>query len=143
MTRMDRAELVDFTRRMGLAVVATLGPDCAPQAALVGIAATDAGELVFDTSRVSRKVANLQREARVAVVIGGWQDEVTVQCEGVADILDGSDLARCRPFYFDQYPDGRERAQDPDIVYVRVRPRWVRRADFRPQTFGFIEATFS
>jgi hypothetical protein len=45
---------------------------------------------------------------------------VTVQCEGVADILAGNDRARCQPFYFDQYPDGRDRAKDPDIVYVRV-----------------------
>lgn len=33
--------------------------------------------------------------------------------------------------------------EDPDIVYVRVRPRWVRCADFRPESFGFTEVTFS
>lgn len=140
---MNRDELIAFTRQIGLAVVATLGPDGAPQAALVGVAATDAGELVFDTSRGSRKVANLARNPQVAVVVGGWQDEVTVQCEGIADILHGDDLVRCQPFYFDQHPDGRERANDPDIVYVWVRPRWARRADFRPESFGFSETAFT
>jgi PPOX class probable F420-dependent enzyme len=143
MARMDRAELIAFTRQIGLAVVATIGPDGAPQAALVGVTATDVGELVFDTSRASRKTANIGRDPHVAVVIGGWHDEVTVQCEGVADILDGTDLARCQPFYFEQYPDGRERAKDPDIVHVRVRPQWLRRADFRPESFGSSEAIFS
>jgi Pyridoxamine 5''-phosphate oxidase. len=143
MAGMDRNELIAFTRQIGLAVVATAGPDGAPQAALVGVAATDEGELVFDTSRASRKVANLIRNARVALVIGGWQDEVTLQCEGVADILDGDELLRCRPFYFDQYPDGLERAKHPDIVYVRARPQWVRCADFRPESFGFSEAVLA
>lgn len=56
---MDRAQFVEFVRRRGLAVIATRGPDGAPQAALVGITATDRGELVFDTARQSRKCANL------------------------------------------------------------------------------------
>jgi hypothetical protein len=47
----DRAQFVQVVRRRGLAVVAARGPDGAPQAALVGIAATDRGELVFDTAR--------------------------------------------------------------------------------------------
>lgn len=34
---MDRAQLVEFVRRRGLAVVATRGPDGAPQAALIAI----------------------------------------------------------------------------------------------------------
>ena len=54
-----------------------------PEAALVGITATDRGELVFDTSRRSRKYANIQADQRVAVVIG-WDDELTVQVEGNA-----------------------------------------------------------
>ncbi len=40
---MNRAELVRFVRARGLAVIATRGPGGAPEAALVGIAATDEG----------------------------------------------------------------------------------------------------
>ena len=87
-------QLVGFVRSRGLAVVATRGPDGAPQAALVGIAATDAGELVFDCSRESRKYVNIERHPEVAVVVG-WDDEVTVQIEGLADVLTGDELKRC------------------------------------------------
>lgn len=75
---MDRAELVTFIRQRGLAVVATRGPDGVPQAARVGVAATERGEIVFDTSEASRKHANIARDPRAAVVVG-WDDEVTVQ----------------------------------------------------------------
>jgi len=132
---MDRSELVTFIHKRGLAVVATRGPDGAPQAALVGVAATDQAEIIFDTSASSRRYRNVQANPDVALVVG-WDDEVTVQCEGRADILTGVERSRCLRAYFDQYPDGRRRAQDPDIVHVRIRPHWVRYSDYRPDSFA-------
>jgi hypothetical protein len=116
----DQRQFVNFVRERGLAVIATRGAEGAPQAALVGIAATGRGELVFDTSRGSRKYRNLSAFAQVALVIG-WDNEMTVQCEGIADIPTGADHDRCLQAYFAQYPDGVDRAHDHDIVHVRVR----------------------
>lgn len=135
---MSPDELVVFVRARRLGVVATTGPDGHPEAALVGIAATEECELVFDTSARSRKHDNLVRDPRVAVVVG-WDDEVTLQIEGVADKPTDADRDRCLTAYFAQYPDGRQRAEDPDITHFRIRPRWARRADFRPGTFGVEE----
>jgi general stress protein 26 len=135
---MTRAQLVEFVRRRGLAVVATRDRSGAPEAALVGIAATDRAELVFDTSARSRKCVNLRAFPRVAVVIG-WEDEVTVQGEGVADVLAGSERDRCLAAYVEQDPGGVTRAEDPDIVLVRVELDWVRRCDYRPESFGIDE----
>lgn len=139
---MTTEELVAFVRSRGLGVVATCAADGAPEAALVGITATDRGELVFDTSATSRKYDNLRRSPRVAVVIG-WDDEVTLQCEGDADTPAGDDGDRCRQAYFAQYPDGVERARDPDIVHVRVRPAWLRYCDYRPGSFTVTEETLT
>lgn len=139
---MDRAQFVEFVHRRGLAVVATRGPNGAPQAALVGIAATDRGELVFDTARSSRKVANLQAFPRVALVIG-WDDEITLQCEGHAEVITGAERERCLRAYLEQYPDGHERAEDPDIVLVRVELDWGRLSDYRPESFGTDELVLS
>lgn len=135
---MDQAELVNFVRARGLGVIASCGPDGSPQAALVGVAATDQGELVFDCSRGSRKYANIERQRAVALVVG-WDDEVTVQIEGAAEVLAGADLDRCKTAYFEQYPDGRQRAESPEIAYIRVTPRWLRYSDYRPGTFSSSE----
>jgi Pyridoxamine 5'-phosphate oxidase len=132
----DQGQFINFVRQRGLAVVATRGADGAPQAALIGITATEGGELVFDTSRGSRKYRNLSAFAQVALVIG-W----TVQCEGTADIPTGADRDRCLQAYFAQYPDGVERAHDRDIVHVRVRPSWLRYSDYRPGSFTVEETT--
>jgi general stress protein 26 len=106
------------------------------------VTATDQAEIIFDTSRSSRKYDNIRAGPDVAVVIG-WDDELTVQCEGPADVLTGDDLARCKADYFKQYPDGRDRATDPDIAHVRIRPRWVRYSDYRPESFAVEEFQLS
>jgi len=90
---------------------------------------------VFDTAARSRKCANLRAFPRVAVVIG-WDDEVTLQCEGDAEVVTGPERDRCLAAYVAQYPDGRERATDPDIVLVRVRLDWGRLSDYRLRSFG-------
>ncbi len=135
---MDLAELARFVGARALAVVATCGPDGAPEAALVDVAATDAGEIVFDTSIRSRKYRNIQVSPRVALVVG-WDDEVSVQCEGGADILTGDERERCLRTYIEQYPGRLERAQHPDRALVRIRPLWIRHTDYRPATFGVHE----
>ena len=135
---MDLAELVSFVRARALAVVATCGPDGAAEAALVDVAATDAGEIVFDTSVRSRKYRNIQVSPQVALVVG-WDDEVSVQCEGGADILMGEERERCLRTYVEQYPDRLERAQNPARALVRIRPVWIRHTDYRPATFGVHE----
>jgi pyridoxine/pyridoxamine 5'-phosphate oxidase len=137
----DRDEFISFVRTRGLAVVSSIGPDGAPQSALVGVAATEKAEIVFDTVDASRKYRNIRSDGRVSLVMG-WDDEVTVQCEGVADVLGGPDLERCQQFYFEQYPDGRQRKTWSGIVYIRVVPRWLRYCDFRPQSFGSSETTW-
>lgn len=138
---MEQAELIEFVRARGLGVVASRGTNGSSQAALVGIAATERGEIVFDCSRGSRKYANIERDPAVALVVG-WEDEVTVQIEGRADVPGGGDLHRCKTAYFEQYPDGRDRAEAPDIAHIRVTPQWLRYSDFRPDTFGSSETRF-
>lgn len=125
---MIRSDFQAFLRQHRLAVLSTVR-DGAPQAALVGIAVTDGLEVVFDTVTGSRKYANLLADPRVAMV-AGWDYGKTVQIEGAADLLAGEELAPYKEVYFAVWPDGRERQHWPDIAYVRVRPRWLRYADY-------------
>lgn len=126
---MTRADLLAFLRRHRLAVQATVHADGAPQAAVVGVAITDALEIVFDTLESTRKHANLRRDPRIALVIG-WGDDATAQLEGVADFPEGDDLTRIRDAYFEVYPDGRDRLAWPGITHVRVQPTFIRLTDY-------------
>ena len=127
---MKKAELVSFLRRHRWAVEATVAGDGGPQAAVIGVAVTDDLEIVFDTSTRSRKAENLRRTKRLALVVG-WDDAQTVQIEGDVDEPKGADRARLLQAYVAKFPDGADRAKDPDITHFRIRPTWARYSDFR------------
>jgi pyridoxine/pyridoxamine 5'-phosphate oxidase len=126
----NRSELFAFLRRHRLCVQATVSSAGAPQAAVIGYGVSDDLEIVFDTLATSRKMANLRSDPRIALVVG-WDEEQTVQIEGVADEPKGEELDRLKAIYFDAYPDGPERQAWTGITYVRVRPTWIRYSDFR------------
>src|SRR2546423_11988862 len=95
---MTPAELLDFMRAQRLAVQASCAPDGGAQAALVGIAVTDAFEIVFDTLGTTRKARNLRTSPRAAFVLGGWlvAGERTGPIGGIADGPDGGELERIK-----------------------------------------------
>jgi len=61
----------------------------------------------------------------------GWDEEQTVQCEGIADEPTGLELERIKAVYIATFPDGVARQSWPGLTYFRVRLRWARYSDFR------------
>ncbi len=114
-----------------LAVVSSVSANGAPQSALVGVAVTDALEIVFDTTSVTRKHANLSRDPRAAVTFSG-PGEQTLQLEGSAYpvSLDAEHDAHYRETYYHAWPDDRDRLAWPNLVYWRIVPAWIRYSDY-------------
>lgn len=127
---MNATELLAFMRAQKWAVQASVTAERAPQAAVIGVAITDAFELVFDTVASTRKAINLRSNPNIALVLG-WDDGQTLQYEGVADEPHASELDGLRRLYLARFPDGAERIKWPGITYFRVRPTWMRYSDFR------------
>lgn len=129
---MTTSQLLRFLREHRLAVQASVASDSSAQAAVVGFAVSDSFEIVFDTVESTRKARNLRVNPRVALVVGGLVagDERTAQIDGVADEPGGDDLDRLKEVYYETYPDGPSRLSWPGLVYVRVRPTWVRFSDY-------------
>jgi pyridoxine/pyridoxamine 5'-phosphate oxidase len=127
--RLTAAELLSYLRSQPWAIEASVSPDGAPQAAVIGVAITDGLELVFDTVTQSRKHQNLVKNPRIALVIG-WEHERTVQYEGIAEIPTAAELPQVQACYFGRFPDGAGRQTWPGLVYWRVRPTWIRYSNF-------------
>jgi hypothetical protein len=138
---MDARRLLDFLRGHRLAVQASVSSANGPQAAVVGCAVTDQFEIVFDTLESTRKARNLRQNNRLALVIGGLApgDERTVQYEGVADEPSGAELERLKNAYYAVYPDGPTRLTWTGLIYVRVRPTWIRYSDYNANPAEIVE----
>src|SRR5690348_10477842 len=98
---LTRDELLGYLRARNVMAVSSIGPNGAPQAAIVGYGVSDALELVFDTLSSTRKYANLVKDPRVALIVG-W-DDTTLQLQGTADFPAGDELERMRQVYFNAY----------------------------------------
>jgi hypothetical protein len=138
---MTRDDLLRLVRSSRYAIEATVTQTGAPQAAVIGVAVTDAFEIVFDTIGGSRKAQNLRVNRRVALVLGNCYDgdERTIQYEGLADEPRGADLERLKEVYFGVFPDGRERQQWPGLTYFRVTPVWIRYSNYNVNPPEIIE----
>jgi pyridoxine/pyridoxamine 5'-phosphate oxidase len=126
---MTLEEVFDIAKSKRYLVVSTVNESGAPEAALMGFAVTQENEFVFDTLSTSRKAVNLARNPAAALVIG-WDDNISLQIEGIARRPVGEDLASAKAAYFREWPDGRARENWPNIAYVVVRPKWIRYSNY-------------
>jgi pyridoxine/pyridoxamine 5'-phosphate oxidase len=134
---LTRDGMLGYLRGRNVMAVSSIGANGAPQAAIVGYGVSDSLEIVFDTLSSTRKYANLQKDPRVALIVG-W-DDTTLQMQGSADFPEGDELERMRQVYFVAYPDGRDRLAWPGITHVRVRIEWARFSDFTSEPARIVE----
>jgi general stress protein 26 len=127
---MQLQPIYEFIRQHRLAVISTTSPEGEPQSALVGIAVSPQLQIVFDTLRSSRKYRNLTADPRISLVVG-WEDEITVQYQGIAVEPQGQALRESRDLYLEVWPDGVERHRTPETALFRIEPAWIRFSDFR------------
>ncbi|WP_336646252.1 pyridoxamine 5'-phosphate oxidase family protein [Microbacterium sp. USHLN186] len=134
----DRAAVAHFIRVCGSGVVASIGADGAPQAAYVGLTATDDGVLVFDAKSDSRKVGNIRERPRVALAVTGA--DISVQLEGSARIAHDEERWRLGEVYSERFPGSR--ALDAGFALIAVEVRWVRVHDADEHPPRIDEATW-
>jgi general stress protein 26 len=140
---MTEADLYTFLSKHKLGILASVSDTATPQSALVGIAVTPQLEIIFDTTKDSRKYPNLIARPACSFVIGGWgTGEQTVQYEGIAEELKPPALARYQETYFAAWPDSLAHLSWPGIVYIVVRPTWIRYSDFDQRPPLIREFTF-
>lgn len=134
--------LFDFIKKHKLGVVASVSGDCLPQAAVVGIAVTEDLELVCSSFITSRKYKNLKTNPNVAVVIG-WEQDRTVQYEGVAEELDVDEGENdpLRTILAD-IPSIAKYIPREHKVFYKIKPKWIRFSDLSVEPWDRFEIKF-
>lgn len=125
-----------------LGVVATVGADMVPQAALVGFTATDDLQIIFGTSNKTRKYQNLQTNPKVSFVIGtSAEARVTVQYLGTAQELAGEELTKYQNVYLAKHPRAKQVVLASEERMFLVSPTWMRYSDYSGQPKVIFELT--
>jgi hypothetical protein len=128
-----KAELTDFIRKRRLAVISTIGRNGEPQAALINVAVLPDLFLVFETTCETRKSGNIERDPRVALVMG-WDGQETLQYEGLAERPEGRRQEAARDAFIAAFPAKSPDEHWPGNNYFIVAPCWLRFSSYyRPR----------
>lgn len=134
------AVVLEFLKRHTLAVIATTHPNGTPEAAVIDFSARDDLEIVFDTFSNTRKYANFVQNPAAAIVVG-WDSNITVQYEGLAEPVAANDVVRYQRDHIDRIPEEGDFIERGAIIF-RIRPRWIRYSDFTSDPPTVVELIF-
>ncbi len=120
-----KQRLLEFMDGRFLCVLSTVDPSSRPESALVAYSVGTGLELMIGTSKLSRKAKNISSNGAVAVVIGDETGEV--QYEGRAVIIKKAEYDQLvREGRFKQLAGSAKYRDDPDQIWLRIKPDWVR-----------------
>lgn len=135
-----KQKILEVMDKHKLCVISTVAFD-KPEAALIGFKHTDNLELMFGTFVTFRKYNNLKNNPHVAFVIG-WNDSTTVQYEGFAKELQGTELAEYQEKYLQKFPQAKKYISNSEERFFKARPTWIRYTDLSGAKEEIIEIKF-
>jgi nitroimidazol reductase NimA-like FMN-containing flavoprotein (pyridoxamine 5'-phosphate oxidase superfamily) len=129
-TREIRDRLKDLCTSQKLAVVSTHSGG-QPYASLVAfVASDDLRHIFFVTARTTRKLANLTKDPRVAVLINSstnaesdFHEAVSITATGIAEEIKGSERQGILKLYLSKHPYLDDFAKSPSCALIRVDAR--------------------
>lgn len=78
---------------------------------------------------------------RVSLVVG-WDENITVQYEGMASKLEGEALNNAQRTYWAKNPKAECWATKPGVIYYSVHPTWIRYSDLGTDPWDVREFKF-
>ncbi len=123
----QRRMVADFIKGHSLAVVSTIWRG-EPQSALVVFSEREEFQVIFGTFSTSRKYRNLKENPKIAAVIG-LDEWITVQYEGIAYELSGSELELCRKMHVKKIPTSEKYVYQDIERFFAIVPNWIRYTD--------------
>lgn len=136
---MDKKRLIlGFVKKHKIGVIATVGPDNKPEAAVIEFGETNDLELIFDAFENSRKAQNIKQNNQVAFVIG-WDEDITVQYEGEAFELRDDEFEKYQKIYLAKNPAVAKWEKVNGIKFFKVVPKWIRYSDLNVDPWDVFE----
>lgn len=142
MNQQEKELIYNFIHKHELAALATVDKTGKPEVAMVEFGDSPELEIIFDTLHPSYwKYENIKNNNAVALAIG-WENNITVQYEGLAIEIEGEEKDRCKKIYFTKNPIAEKWDSHPEIKYFKVMPRWIRYSDYSVKPYKIIELNF-
>ena len=136
-----RKKILDVAEKHKLCVISTADRSGRPESALIGYYLLPSMEIVFGTFINFRKYKNLQVNPYVAFVIG-WENDDTVQLEGIATELIGQELTEMQDKFLQKFPKSAKYLHHSEERLFKVLPTWLRYTSLKSEPEEVFEIRF-
>ncbi len=126
-------DILDFLALQSHCMVSTVSPDGMPSGATVAFSAHQGLRVIFGTAETSRKFRHLETNPQVAVTVTDPVRRLTVQLQGRARQLAGTELAQYEPAHYSKLPGSRPFKDQPGETFWLVEPTTVQFSDCWPK----------
>lgn len=126
----NKNQILTFLKKNELAVVSTASKNGKPQSAVIAYAIKDDFTILWMTDEKSRKNKNIRDNNQICLVIGGFNNDPTVQIEGITKKLDDKNTKKAKQFMLSLYPEWASYFKSPGAIFYSIKPNWIRFSDF-------------
>jgi general stress protein 26 len=136
---MDKNKVLEFIKKQSLAVYSTASLSGQPQSAVMAITVTDDWSIYMSTEPTTRKIRNLAVNPASSLVIGGLNNDPSVQLDGRSIIIPDSEVESAKSLVLSIHPELKDYL-NPSSKFIKFTPSWLRYSDFSqnpPEIVGF------
>ena len=126
----NKPEILQYLQTHSLSVLSTVGNNSKPESAVMAfIAQSDFTFLMF-TEKQSRKWQNFTVNSQASMVVGGLNDDPSVQLDGKIQVLDKERGETAKKQALSLHPEWSEYFSSPTGAWFAFTPTWLRYLDF-------------
>lgn len=137
---MDKKTLLQFLRSRTLAVLSTASLTGTTESAVMATTIMDNFTILMNTESNTRKVPNILSNPHVSLIIGGLNNDPSVQIDGLAKILDNQESQTAKTYMLTVHPELKDYFAE-NSKFIAVTPIWSRYSDFAVNPPEIIEFT--
>lgn len=126
----DKQTVLDFVKKNSLCVLSTATHDGKPESAVMAFTAKDDFTILMSTETTTRKYPNILANTQASVVIGGLNNDPSLQLDGQIKVLQGPSADEAKSTILSLHPDMAAYINTPNTKFLAFTPSWLRYSDF-------------
>ena len=136
---MDKKSILEYLRKKDYCVIATADKAGKPEAAVMVYVVDADFSFFLYTETETRKYKNIVVNNLVSLVIGGFNNDPTVQVDGTILELGQEESKSVIEFVNSLHSEWSKYFNNPSGRWFSVKPYWLRYSDFSPKMPDIVE----
>ena len=135
----DKKSILEYLRKKDFCVLATATKYGKPEAAVMVFVIDANFSFFLYTETETRKYKNIMQNDLVSLVVGGFENDPTVQIDGIIYEVTPEETKSVVDFVNSLHPEWNKNFVSPSGKWLALKPDWLRYSDFSQSVPEIVE----